>query len=133
MQEQNHSIVEIEPISAREAIFTYRSDRGMFDYFIGMLEGACIYFNEKIKTEELSKASNELTLKLTFDKDIYYNRNYIFNRLFSFGFIKSFGVKVGIFNFIISFLIMLPIIGLKWNNRKRYRWNFKYYWGFIND
>ena len=106
-------IVEIEPISAREAIFTYRSDRGMFDYFIGMLEGACIYFNEKIKTEELSKASNELTLKLTFDKDIYYNRNYIFNRLFSFGFIKSFGVKVGIFNFIISFLIMLPIIGLK--------------------
>lgn len=106
-------IVELNPISAREAIFTYRSDRGMFDYFIGMLEGACVYFNEKIQTAELSKTGTELTLKLTFDKDIYYNRNYIFNRLFSFGFIKSLGVKAGIFNFILSFLIMLPFIGLK--------------------
>lgn len=62
-------IVEIEPISRKEAIFTYRSNRGMFDYLIGMLEGACIHFNEKIKIEEVSKSSNEVKLKLIFDNE----------------------------------------------------------------
>lgn len=106
-------IVEIEPISAKEATFTYRSDRGMFDYFIGMLEGACNYFNEQVKVEEVSKSSSELTLKLIFDKEIYYSKKYHLNKIFSFGFIKSFGVKVGIFNFILSALFMVPILGVK--------------------
>ena len=32
-------LVSIEPISDTEAIFTYQSKRGMFDYFYGLLEG----------------------------------------------------------------------------------------------
>lgn len=105
-------LVAIEPISKREAIFSYKSSRGMFDYFIGMLEGTCEYFNEKVNIEEISKSDTELNIKLTFDKDIYYKKNYLFNKIFSLGFIKSFGVKAGLFTFIISAIFMLPIMGI---------------------
>lgn len=104
-------LVVIEPISSREAIFSYNSSRGMFDYFMGMLEGTCNHFNEKVNIEQVSKSDTELKVKLTFDKNIYYSKKYLFNRLLSLGFIKNFGVKVGIFTFIISALALLPILG----------------------
>ena len=104
-------LVVIEPISRNQAIFSYNSSRGMFDYFMGMLEGSCNYFKEKVNIEEVSKSDTELKLKLTFDKDIYYKKKYSFNTLLSFGFIKSFGVKAGLFTFIISALTLIPILG----------------------
>ena len=104
-------LVVIEPISRNQAIFSYNSSRGMFDYFMGMLEGTCNYFKEKVNIEEVSKSDTELKLKLTFDKDIYYKKKYSFNTLLSFGFIKSFGVKAGLFTFIISALTLIPILG----------------------
>lgn len=104
-------LVLIEPISSREAIFSYNSSRGMFDYFLGMLDGSCEYFNEKVSVEEMSRTDSELKLKLTFDKDIYYNKKYFVNRLFSLGFIRNFGVKVGIFTFLISTLVLIALLG----------------------
>ena len=105
-------VVDLEPISAREALFKYKSERGMFDYFRGMLEGTCIFFKEDVKIEELSKTDTELTVKLTFDKNIYYNKKYLFNRVFSLGFIRNFGVKVGLFNALLS-AAGIPFLGLK--------------------
>ena len=105
-------LVLIEPISTREAIFSYNSSRGMFDYFLGMLDGSCEHFNEKVNIEEISRTDNELKLKLIFDKDIYYSKKYLFNRLLSLGFIKNFGVKVGLFTFIISAIVFLPLLGM---------------------
>ncbi|MBW6409509.1 heme NO-binding domain-containing protein [Clostridium weizhouense] len=105
-------LVLIEPISNKEAIFSYNSSRGMFDYFLGMLEGACEYFNEKVEKEELSRTNTELKIKLTFDKDIYYNKKYFFNNLLSLGFIKNFGGKAGIFTFLISGIVMIPMLGI---------------------
>ena len=104
-------LVVIEPISSREAIFTYNSSRGMFDYFMGMLEGTCNHFNEKVNIEQVSKSDTELKLKLTFDKNIYYSKKYFFNRLLSLGFIKSFGAKTGLFTFIISAIALLLLLG----------------------
>ena len=105
-------LVLIEPISSKEAIFSYNSSRGMFDYFLGMLDGSCEHFNETVKIEEMSRTENELKLKLIFDKDIYYSKKYFFNRLFSLGFIKNFGAKVGVFTFIISAIVFLPMLGM---------------------
>ncbi|SFC18310.1 heme NO-binding domain-containing protein [Clostridium uliginosum] len=105
-------LVLIEPISRREAIFSYNSSRGMFDYFLGMLDGSCEHFNEKVQIEEISKTNTELKLKLIFDKDIYYTKKYFFNKLLSLGFIKSFGVKAGVFTFLISAIVMIPMLGL---------------------
>jgi len=84
----------------------------MFDYFLGMLDGSCEHFNEKVNIEEVSRTDSELKLKLIFDKDIYYSKKYLFNRLLSLGFIKNFGVKVGLFTFIISIIVFLPMLGI---------------------
>lgn len=105
-------LVEIEPISSREAIFSYTSNRGMFDYFLGLTEGSAEFFNEKLEFQEIERTSNSLKLKLIFQKDIHYKKKYFLNNLLSFGFIKDFGVKTGIFTFIITTLASLPILGL---------------------
>lgn len=105
-------LLSLEPISEREALFSYNSSRGMFDYFLGMLEGACKHFNEKVYIEEISRNNSELKLKLTFDKNIYYSKKYFFNNLLSLGFINNFAAKVGVFSFFISALVLLPMLGL---------------------
>ncbi|PRR82152.1 heme NO-binding domain-containing protein [Clostridium vincentii] len=105
-------LVGIEAISRTEAIFSYKSSRGMFDYFLGMLDGTCEHFNEKVKIEQILKTDSELKLKLTFDKDIYYSKKYFFNRVLSLGFMKNFGAKAGVFTFIISAIVMIPLLGI---------------------
>ncbi|WP_055665744.1 heme NO-binding domain-containing protein [Desnuesiella massiliensis] len=105
-------LVEIEPISSREAYFSYRSERGMFDYFMGLLEGSSEFFKEKIEIEQMEKASNYLKIKLTFDKDIYYKKKYLVSNILSLGFIKSFELKSSIFTFLVTTLAALPIIGI---------------------
>lgn len=105
-------LVSITPISKREAIFTYNSKRGMFDYLRGLIRGAAEFFNEKVEVQELERTADSVKLKFTFDRDIYYKKAYKFNKLLSFGFIKSFGAKVGIFTFIISIITFLPMLGI---------------------
>lgn len=94
-------VLDLEAISSREAIFTYRSKRGMFDYFLGLLEGASKYFNEKIEVEQIEKTQDMLKLKLTFQDEIYIKKKYRLNKLFSFGITKNLNVKVALLSFII--------------------------------
>lgn len=104
-------LVTIEPISNNEAIFYYKSDRGMFDYFLGLTEGSIRFFKESIKVQEVERDSNSLKLKLTFEKDIYYKKVYRFNKIMSLGFIRDLGVKVGIITFATSLISTLGFIG----------------------
>ncbi|MFT5873991.1 MAG: methyl-accepting chemotaxis protein [Clostridium sp.] len=104
-------LVGIKPISSREAVFTYNSKRAMFDYFLGLLDGTCEYFNEKIQIQQIEKTSDSLSLKLTFEKDIYYKKTFKINKMLSLGFIKNIPAKVGVFTFIISLLGSIAIIG----------------------
>lgn len=94
-------ILKIKPISSREAIFSYNSKRGMFDYFFGLIDGSSKYFNEKIQISEMSRTPDSIELKLTFEKDIYKNKNYILNKIMSFGFIKNINVKIALLSVII--------------------------------
>lgn len=105
-------LITIKPISKREAIFEYTSKRGMFDYLQGLLKGSAKFFKEDIKCDILEKRDDYVKIKIAFDKDIYYKKTFKFNKLLSFGFIKSFGAKVGVFTFIISIITFIPIIGL---------------------
>jgi methyl-accepting chemotaxis protein len=105
-------LVGIKPISSREAIFTYNSKRGMFDYFLGLLDGTCEHFNEKIKIEQIEKTADSMSLKLTFEKDIYHKKTYRINKMLSFGFINNIPGKVGISTFIISLLTAVPLMGM---------------------
>lgn len=94
-------ILNLKPISKREAIFTYNSKRGMFDYFMGLLEGAEEYFKEDIKTEKISNSEESLELKLTFNTDIYTKKKFVINKIMSFGFIKNINVKTALLSTIV--------------------------------
>ncbi len=96
--------VIIQPISSREAYFAYRSKRKMFDYFLGLLDGAGEFYNEKIKSEVVLKEENYLKLKLTFDKDIYYKKKYKMSKLLSFGFAKKLPLKISLSIMILSLI-----------------------------
>lgn len=97
-------LLTIHPISKNEAIFTYKSNRKMFDYFIGLFEGVCDHFNEKIQFEEVTREDGYLELKLTFEEDIYYKKVYKLNKVLSLGFVKSIGIKIGIVTFLATFI-----------------------------
>jgi methyl-accepting chemotaxis protein len=105
-------ILLIEPISSREAVFSYESQRGMFDYFLGLVDGCAEYFKEKVAIEELEHTSTFLKLKLTFENDIYFKKKFVFNKILSLGFIKSFSAKASIFTFIVTTLALVPTLGV---------------------
>lgn len=100
-------ILNLTSISSREAIFSYKSKRGMFDYFKGMIEGASKYFNEEVQIEELSSTNDSLELKLTFTKDIIIKKHYFMNKLYSIGFIKNIHVKTALLSLTIFGLLQL--------------------------
>lgn len=105
-------LVVINPVSSRTAVFEYKSERAMFDYLIGMIEGSAKFFGEKLGIEKIDETSNSVKFKFTFEKDIYYKKVYGFNKLLSFGFIKNIGIKIGIFSFILCLIISVPMFGL---------------------
>ncbi|MGL4730639.1 MAG: heme NO-binding domain-containing protein [Clostridium sp.] len=108
----NPPIVNIEAISNREAIITYSSKRKMFDYFLGMLEGSFLYFNEKAELETVEVKDTTMKVKITFEEDIKYKKKYLLNNILSLGFLKSVAAKTGLVTFVTMFLINLPILGL---------------------
>lgn len=108
-------LLTIEPISSREAVFSYESSRGMFDYFLGLIDGSAEHFNEKLDIKEIERTETTLKLKLIFDKDIYFKKKYRFNKFLSLGFIKSISVKTGLFTFVISAIGVFAIFGFNSN------------------
>ncbi|GAE00351.1 methyl-accepting chemotaxis protein [Clostridium botulinum B str. Osaka05] len=104
-------LLTIEPISEKQAIFSYSSKRGMFDYFLGLLKGSAEHFKENIKADEIERKDDFLKLKLTFEKNIYYNKTFKFNKILSLGFIKNIGGKVALFTFILTILSSFALLG----------------------
>lgn len=105
-------LVLIKPISKREAIFTYRSKRGMFGYLKGLIKGSADHFNEKLKIEELEKTAESVSFKFTFDKDIYYKKVFKVNKMLSLGFIKSIPAKISIVTLLIGIIVFIPVLGV---------------------
>lgn len=86
--------LDVEPVSHNSIYFTYASKRNMYDYFLGLLEGAREHFNEEIEIEEIERSDGKLKLKLTFPYDVKITRKYWLNYVLSLGFIKDFGFKI---------------------------------------
>ncbi|MHC6181451.1 heme NO-binding domain-containing protein [Clostridium sp. JNZ X4-2] len=105
-------LVTISPISSRTAVFEYKSERGMFDYLMGMIEGSAKFFGEKLDIEKIDQTDNSARFKFTFDRDIYYKKDYVFSKVLSLGFIKDIGVKIGVFSFILCLIVSIPMFGL---------------------
>ncbi|WP_378955764.1 heme NO-binding domain-containing protein [Pelosinus sp. sgz500959] len=86
----------IEPISEYEAVLSYRSKRGMFGYFKGLLAGAAEHFKENIQTETIETSAEHMKIKIKFPQPITYTKIYRINKLLSFGVIKNVSTKIGI-------------------------------------
>ncbi|WRS28208.1 heme NO-binding domain-containing protein [Oscillospiraceae bacterium MB08-C2-2] len=89
-------VLDMEPISKYSAYFTYRSKRGMFDYFLGMLEGSGMHYGEEIAVQVIQRSESEMKLKLTFQHPVQEKRRFWLNLLFSFGILRSASVKTAL-------------------------------------
>lgn len=90
-----------EEIDDNTFILTYKSKRGMYDYFLGLLEGCAEFFNEKMTTEILEKKQEPdgmhvLRIKVTTEKGDQHRRVYGLSKLFSLGFVRSLPLKAAI-------------------------------------
>ncbi|MFL0195123.1 heme NO-binding domain-containing protein [Clostridium sp. WILCCON 0269] len=104
-------LVSLKAISSKTAIFEYKSERGMFDYLMGMIEGSAKFFGENLEIEKIEQSNNSAKFKFTFDKDIYYRKVYRFNKLLSFGFISNLELKIGVVNFILCLIGSILMFG----------------------
>ena len=95
----------------------YVSKRGMFDYFLGLLEGAAEFFHEKLNVREISRGQEgdgqQLTVELVFEKNPVKTREFTINRIMALGFIRDVSVKIGLFSGIISAPVFL-LSGTGW-------------------
>ena len=104
-------LVKIKAISEYDALLTYQSDRAMFDYFYGLFEGAMKYFKEQPQVQEIERTKDSMTLKITFQNEIYFKKTYLINNILSLGFIKSIPIKNALFTALLTIGIGIPILG----------------------
>ncbi len=85
----------------KEIELKYVSKRGMFDYFLGLLDGCGEFFNEKLEIKELERGqendSHFLRVSISFEKGLGNEKKYNINKLLSLGFIKRISMKIALF------------------------------------
>ena len=104
--------MHLEPISSNSIYFTYRSDRELFDYFLGLLNGSAKYFGENIEIKEVERKKGELKVHIKFENTIQHSKRYKFsNSLSSIG-VKSLELKMAVPIFVVITFISILIAGL---------------------
>ncbi|MFN2341444.1 MAG: heme NO-binding domain-containing protein [Halanaerobium sp.] len=99
---------------------TYKSERGMYDYFLGLLEGSSSFFKTPIEVEEIDRGTLDdgrdfLSIHISFEKSFRNEKKYIFSKILGFGVFKSIPAKMGLTSFILSFaLTSLPQFSAGW-------------------
>ncbi len=104
----------ISPVSETEAILSYRSPRGMFGYFKGLLAGAADHFKEAIQTEVTASSADSMSIKIHFPQPIRNNVSYGLNRVLSFGIFRNVAIKIGLFSTLVAvvFFFILSALNL---------------------
>ncbi len=89
----------------------YVSFRGMFDYFLGLLEGAAAFFHEKLDVTEVERGQDDqgkyIIVQLGFEK--YEQRPNDWKPLgfFSLGILRSSGIRIAAYTALVSFVALL--------------------------
>lgn len=99
-------ILDVQPLSSHSILFTYRSKRGLEDYLMGLLQGVSHHFKENIQIEVVEKKTNEVQMKLTFEKEIRFIKQYGLSKFLSLGIFKKIAFKTALLN-----SIVLAIVG----------------------
>lgn len=88
----------------------YRSHRGMYDYFLGLLEGSSNFFGEKLEILEREEDKEGdiyiLKVKLKFEKGTVRSKRFSINRILSLGLIRWLPFKIGLLVGVLS----LPVL-----------------------
>lgn len=97
-------------INENEFEITYISQRKLFDYFLGLLEGSGTFFNEKLEFKVLEKGISEdgrpmLRVHIKTEKSTDTIINSFASKFLSFGLFKSLPSKISIVPAIVTFLI----------------------------
>lgn len=93
-------LLNLRAVEDTVAEMTYKSNRGMFAYFKGMLKGSAAYFGEKIDVETIEQTSDFLKIRITFEKQIHFHKSYKINKIFSLGVVKDLETKSAIMSLI---------------------------------
>ena len=98
-------------ISPSEAEIKYSSTRGLFDYFLGLLEGSAAYFKEKLVVTELERGTDGknkfIRVRLKFEKYETVQNTYKGLKFLSLGLFKKSPTRVAIYTSLLSILTML--------------------------
>ena len=93
-------------LSTNEIEMRYSSRRGMYDYFLGLLEGSATFFNEKLTYSEIERGTDGenkfLRVKIKFEKESKKTKKFILSKVLSLGFLKSIPLKTSVLPAIIS-------------------------------
>ena len=105
-----------EEIDTDKIQLTYKSSRGMFDYFLGLLEGSSDFFEEEMEVEEVERAKDGeksyLIVNIKFEEDFKTVKNYSFNKILSLGFLKKLKYKLAA-GLILLNLLLIYLFNIK--------------------
>ena len=94
---------------------TYKSKRGMFDYFLGLLEGSSNFFSEDIDVTEVERDTQSkqksLKVRVEFAEAFKTEQSFFFNKVLSLGIFKKIKYKVGLGLLSIN-LILIYLFGV---------------------
>jgi len=111
-------------IAPNEVEMEYISRRGMFDYFLGLLEGSAVFFNENLDIDILESGQRDgayyMKVKLQFHKNYDEIKSYPINRILSFGIFNSVSIKIAIVTAIAAFASSLAFVNISFGNRVLY-------------
>ena len=101
-----------EEINDHKIKMTYKSKRGMFDYFLGLLKGSSNFFKTPIDISEIERGETDggeqyLTIHIGFEEKFRDTKKFVFNKVLSLGIFKSISAKIGFTTFVITLLITL--------------------------
>ncbi|AKL94113.1 methyl-accepting chemotaxis protein TlpA [Clostridium aceticum] len=103
-------------IGEKEIEITYQSSRGLFDYFLGLLEGSAAYFDEKLEYDILQSGTTEdgkkyMTVNIRLEKSPDKIVHATLSKTLGLGFLKSIPLKISIFTAIIVFFSSMLVQG----------------------
>ena len=105
-----------EEINQNTIQLTYKSTRGMYDYFLGLLNGSSEFFDEDMKINEVERGKEGgkyyLIVRIQFAEKFKTIKNYTFNKILSFSFLKKIKYKMGL-GLIILNLLLIYLFNIK--------------------
>lgn len=88
----------------------YKSKRGLYDYFLGLLEGSSGFFKTPIETEEIERGTLEdgrefLKIEITFAEKFRNEKKYLFSKFLGLGIFRTIPAKIGFVSFLLTFIL----------------------------